>query len=433
MLPSPTTQPNFMLVDVNNFYVSCERVFQPKLEKVPVVVLSNNDGCAVARSTEVKALGVKMGAPWFKMSALAKQHNITALSSNYTLYGDMSSRVVSILSEFSPDIEVYSIDESFLRVESVAHLYGGVVSMGQQIRERIKQWTGLPVCVGCGPTKTLAKLANHIAKKNPIFDGVCDLHSLEKRERLQWMSQIEVGEVWGVGRRLATRLYAVGIETVLDLRNTSPAEIRTHFGVVLERTCSELRGISCLALEDIAPNKQQIMCSRSFGTPIENRDELDEAVACYISRAAEKLRRQNSECGAINVFLQTNRFKESEPQYFPSVIVPLPDPTDDTILLTRSALAGLKAMYKTGYRYKKAGVMLTLLTDKSTKQISLFTDTNALERSTKLMSALDAVNSRYGRDTVRSGASGFAKRWSMRSENRSPRFTTRWEELPSTN
>jgi DNA polymerase V len=422
-----------MLVDVNNFYVSCERVFQPCLENVPVVVLSNNDGCAVARSAEVKALGIKMGAPWFKMASMARQHNITALSSNYTLYGDMSSRVVSILSEFSPDIEVYSIDESFLRVESVAHLYGGVVSMGHQIRERIKQWTGLPVCVGCGPTKTLAKLANHLAKKNTVFEGVCDLHSLERLERLQWMSQVDVGEVWGVGRRLSVRLNAMGIETVLDLRNTSPAEIRTHFGVVLERTCSELRGISCLALEDIAPNKQQLMCSRSFGTPIENLDELHEAVASHISRAAEKLRQQHSECGAINVFLQTNRFKESEPQYFPSVIVPLTDPTDDTILLTRSALIGLKAMYKTGYKYKKAGVMLTLLTDKSTKQISLFTDTKALERSTKLMSALDAVNNRYGRDTVRSGSSGIAKRWAMRSENRSPRFTTQWEELPSAN
>ena len=260
--------PQFALVDVNNFYVSCERVFQPKLQNVPMVVLSNNDGCAVARSNEVKALGVKMGTPWFKMKDLARQHGILAFSSNYTLYGDMSNRVVSILRDFSPDIEVYSIDESFLRVERVAHLYGGLSPMGQQIRERISQWTGLPVCVGFGPSKTLAKLANHMAKKNPEFDGVCDLHAMSRLERRQWMSQIEVGEVWGVGRRINTRLAAMGIQTILELRNASPKAIRAQFGVVMERTCEELRGVSCLELEEIAPPKQQIMSSRSFGKPV---------------------------------------------------------------------------------------------------------------------------------------------------------------------
>jgi DNA polymerase V len=420
----------FALVDVNNFYVSCERVFQPQLEQVPMVVLSNNDGCAVARSPEVKALGVKMGTPWFKMKALAKEHGILALSSNYTLYGDMSNRATAVLRDFSPDIEVYSVDESFLRVESVAHLYGGVTAMGQQIRQRVKQWTGLPVCVGCGPTKTLAKIANHLAKKNPEFDGVCDLHAIPRPERLQWMSQLEVGEVWGVGKRIAKRLNAMGVETVLDLRNISIKEIRAQFGVVMERTCNELRGISCLELEDVAPAKQQIMSSRSFGSPVTTLAELREAVASYVSRAAEKLRAQGSVSAAIQVYIQTNRFKESDLQYSEGLLVPLPDPTDDTRLLTSAATLGLGLIFKPGYQYKKAGIMLTLISDKAKRQQTLFDDPLQRAQSAKLMAAMDAINAEFGRDTVKTGANGTEKRWAMRSENRSPRFTTRWDELP---
>lgn len=422
--------PIFALVDVNNFYVSCERVFQPQFEHVPMVVLSNNDGCAVARSAEVKALGVKMGTPWFKMKALAKEHGILALSSNYTLYGDMSNRATAVLRDFSPDIEVYSVDESFLRVESVAHLYGGVTAMGQQIRQRVKQWTGLPVCVGCGPTKTLAKIANHLAKKNPEFDGVCDLHAIPRPERLQWMSQLEVGEVWGVGKRIAKRLNAMGVETVLDLRNSSIKEIRAQFGVVMERTCNELRGISCLELEDVAPAKQQIMSSRSFGSPVTTLAELREAVASYVSRAAEKLRAQGSVSAAIHVFIQTNRFKESDLQYSEGLLVPLPDPTDDTRLLASAATLGLGLIYKPGYQYKKAGIMLTLISDKAKRQQTLFDDPLQRAQSAKLMAAMDAINAEFGRDTVRAGATGTEKRWAMRSENRSSRFTTRWDELP---
>lgn len=422
--------PQFALVDVNNFYVSCERVFQPKLQKVPMVVLSNNDGCAVARSNEVKALGVKMGTPWFKMKDLARQHGILAFSSNYTLYGDMSNRVVSILRDFSPDIEVYSIDESFLRVESVAHLCGGLGPMGQQIRERIRQWTGLPVCVGFGPSKTLAKLANHMAKKNPEFDGVCDLHAMSRPERRQWMSRIEVGEVWGVGRRINARLAAMGIQTVLDLRNASPKAIRAQFGVVMERTCEELRGVSCLELEEVAPPKQQIMSSRSFGKPVECIEELQEAVATYVGRAAEKLRQQGSVSGAVYVFVQTNPFKENERQYNAGVTVPLLNPGDDTRELIQAALRGLKAIYRTGYRYKKAGIMLTLLSDKATQQGTLFSESGGGQRSARLMSAMDAVNREFGRNTLRTAASGIANTWAMRAGNRSPCYTTRWEELP---
>jgi DNA polymerase V len=289
-----TRAPQFALVDVNNFYVSCERVFKPRLEGVPVVVLSNNDGCAVARSNEAKALGVRMGTPWFKMTELARQHGIVAFSSNYTLYGDMSNRVTQILRGFAPELEVYSIDESFLRIESVAHLHGGAVPMGQQIRDRIRRWTGLPVCVGVGPTKTLAKFANHLAKKNEGFGGVCDLHAMTRTERRAWMSGVEVGEVWGVGPRTAARLEAMGIRTVLALRNASPTALRTRFGVVLARTCNELRGVSCLALEDVAVPKQQILSSRSFGVPVDTIEELRAPVQCRGHRASGGAHRRHA-------------------------------------------------------------------------------------------------------------------------------------------
>ncbi|MCB1959252.1 MAG: Y-family DNA polymerase [Rhodocyclaceae bacterium] len=422
--------PQFALVDVNNFYVSCERVFKPSLEGVPLVVLSNNDGCAVARSNEVKALGVKMGTPWFKMKDIARQHGIKAYSSNYTLYGDMSNRVTTILRDFSPDLEVYSIDESFLRIETVAHLYGSAVQMGCQMRSRIKQWTGLPVCVGVGPTKTLAKFANHLAKKNAVFNGVCDLHALTRPERLAWMQGVDVGEVWGVGPRIGKRLRAMNIATVLDLRNASPKAMRTHFGVVMERTCNELRGIPCLDLEDMAQPKQQIMCSRSFGVPVASVQELRESVASYVATAAEKLRHQKSAAGAVHVFLLTNRFKESEPQYNAGMTVALSDPTDDTLALVAAALKGLTAIYRPGFRYKKSGVVLTLLSDTATRQVTLFDAADGGERSHRLMAAMDVINRDFGRGTVRSGASGVEQRWAMRAGNRSPRYTTRWDELP---
>jgi len=425
-----TSAPQFALVDVNNFYVSCERVFKPSLENTPVVVLSNNDGCAVARSNEVKSLGVKMGMPWFKMKDMARQHGIQAYSSNYALYGDMSNRVTSILRDYSPDLEVYSIDESFLRIETVAHLYGGAIPMGQQMRHRIKQWTGLPVCVGVGPTKTLAKFANHLAKKNDVFNGVCDLHAMTRPERLEWMWGVEVGEVWGVGSRIRKRLAGMGIDTVLDLRNASPKQMRAQFGVVMERTCNELRGISCLELEDVMPPKQQIMSSRSFGVPVETIEELRESVASYLASAAEKLRRQNSVAGAVYVFVLTNRFKEDEPQYNAGITVPMDDATDDTLVLTSAALRGLAAIFRPGFRYKKAGVMLTLLSDKGARQATLFDDPVARAKSEKLMEAMDAINREFGRGTLRSGASGIVQRWAMRAENRSPRYTTRWDELP---
>lgn len=422
--------PLFALVDVNNFYVSCERAFNPRLANVPVVVLSNNDGCAVARSNEVKTLGVKMGAPWFKMKDLAREHGIVALSSNYTLYGDMSNRVTTVLREFSPDIEVYSIDESFLRVETLVHLHGGATNMGHSMRDRVRQWTGLPVCAGFGETKTLAKFANHLAKKNPVFEGVCDLASMADSERNGWMAKIEVGEVWGVGRRIAARLETMGVRTVLDLATTDMKALRTQFGVVMERTACELRGVSCLELESLSDPKQQIMASRSFGEMVQDIGEISEAVAWHIDRAAEKLRAQASVAGAVHVFVQTNRFRPSDPQYNGGVVVPLTDVSDDTRDLTAAALTGLRHIFRSGYAYKKCGVMLMELSAKVQRQETLFDNAPSRDRATKTMAVMDAINREWGRGTLRSGAAGMSQRWAMRSEKRSPRYTTRWDELP---
>ena len=436
--------PHFGLVDVNNFYVSCERVFNPQLEGVPMVVLSNNDGCAVARSAEVKALGVKMGTPWFKMRDLAKQHGILAYSSNYTLYGDMSNRVSEVLRDFCPDIEVYSIDESFLRVERVAHLYGGTLALGVQMRNRIKQWTGLPVCAGFGSSKTRAKLANHLAKKNACFAGVCDLEAMPVADQMVWMKQVPVGEVWGIGRRISERLAAMNIHTVSHLVETDPKALRKQFGVVVERTANELRGLSCLALEEVAPAKQQIIASRSFGAPVRSLSEISEAVSWHIDRAANKLRAQGSVAATVYVFVETNRFKPIEPQYSAGLMVPLVAPTDNTFTLTDAALAGLRRIYRAGYTYKKCGVMLVGISDTAQRQgtLLLAIDDAAApnwtvepsqaqrERSAKTMSVMDAINARWGRGTARSSATGVTQRWAMRSENRSPRYTTRWDELP---
>lgn len=350
--------PLYALVDVNNFYVSCERVFRPKLEGRPVIVLSNNDGCAIARSAEAKALGVKMGDPWFKMQELARVHKIVALSSNYTLYGDMSERVMQVLRQYSPDVEVYSIDESFLRVERMQQLWDNPATMGQAIKLRVKKWTGLLVCVGFGPTKTLAKLANHIAKKNPTFNGVCDLSAFSESELATRLQAIEVGEVWGVGGRIAKRLEAMQIRTVQDLQACNPKSIRAQFSVVMERTVAELQGVSCLALEDVAPAKKQIVSSKAFGVMVTDLPELREAAATYIARAAEKLRHQAHQCGTIHVWVETNRFRDDQPQYSNGITIPLPDPTDDTRRLTRAALWGLRRIYRPGYEYKKTGVML---------------------------------------------------------------------------
>lgn len=418
----------FALVDVNNFYVSCERVFDPKLEGKPVVVLSNNDGCAVARSNEVKALGVKMGAPWFQLQDLAKKHGIIALSSNYTLYGDMSDRVMQILKGYVPNVEVYSIDESFLQLDGLSGVYPCFTDLGQQIRGRVLQWTGLPVCVGMAPSKTLAKLANHLAKKNPEFNGVCDLTAMSLVDIDRYFSRLDVGEVWGIGRRLCVQLIALGIETVQDLRNADPKRLRDRFGVVMERTVNELQGVSCLALEEVSPPRKQIVSSRSFGQMVSTIDELRESVSSYMTSAAEKLRGQGSVCNLVQVFVETNRFREDHDQYNGSVTVPLTEATADTRRLTAAALYGLRRIFRPGYLYKKAGVILMEIHPEQVRQQLLFREEDP--RSAKLMQAMDAVNGEYGRNTLFLGSSGIQKRWSAKFESRTPRYTTNWDELP---
>jgi DNA polymerase V len=420
----------FALVDVNNFYVSCERVFAPKLEDVPMVVLSNNDGCAVARSAEVKALGVKMGTPWFQMKDLAQQHGIQAYSSNYTLYGDMSGRVVEVLRKFTPNLEVYSIDESFLQIETVLKQYADPTSLGQIIKQDVKDTTGLPVCVGIGASKTLAKLANHLAKKNPQFAGVCDISSMPKAVLYQWMAETAVGEVWGIGGKTAKKLKELKINSVFDLVQISPQAMRQQFGVVIERICYELRGVSCLQLEEVAPAKQQIISSRSFGKPVTSMEGLSESVATHAARGAEKLRSQKSVTGALTIFIQTNPHKPFEPQHHQSITVVLSDPSDNTLTLTSAALKGLKQIYKAGFKYKKAGVILNLLADKPTMQQSLFDDMEVKGKSAGLMKAMDSINSRFGNAAIKTAVSGTTQDWKMRSGNRSPNYTTQWDELP---
>lgn len=426
--------PVFALVDVNNFYASCEQLWDPRLRHRPVVILSNNDGCVVSRSKEAKAVGVPMGAPWHQLKDLARQHRVVALSSNYELYADMSNRVVAVLRDFSPDVEVYSIDESFLGLGSMQGLCkGDLAAYGAQIRQRIAQWVGLPVCVGIASTKTLTKFANHLAKKHPGFEGVCDWAALSSGEQDAWMAEYEVNEVWGVGRRIAKRLEAMNIRTVQDLRHADSELIRRRFSVVLQKTVQELNGVSCLPLDLMAQDKQQILSSRSFGKPVFALEELEEAVSTYICRAAQRLREQDSVAGAVTVSIRTNPFKESTPQYGRSHMLALAEPTADSRVLTAQALAVLKQLYRPGFEYHKAAVMLSELQPKGQRQGCLWeeaADAGQREKSQKLMTALDGINQQFGRGSLQLGAVGIKPAWTMKRGRVSPRYTTRWEDIP---
>jgi DNA polymerase V len=420
----------FALVDGNNFYVSCERVFNPALEGRPVVVLSNNDGIVVARSAEVRALGVKMGVPWFQLKDTARKHGILAYSSNYTLYADMSNRMMRVLGTYSPQQEIYSIDECFLGFDGFPA--AELPAIGQRIRRQVKQWVGIPVCVGIGATKTLAKLANHCAKKGLAgAEGVCDFGRMQPAELDALLTRIEVGEVWGVGRRLTEKLAVRGITTVRDLRDADAVTLADAFSVVLQRTVMELRGVSCLELEELAPAKKQIVSSRSFGAYIYSLSELEEAVATYVARAAEKLRRQHSVAGALHVYIRTNPFKPEHPQYQRGLTLPLAAPSADTHTLTRAALSGLKHLFKSGYAYQKAGVMLMDLRAAGVVQGQLF-DTAPPDRPA-LMRVIDRANAQWGRGTLRLAAEGVSQSWQMRRERVSPAYTSRWEDLPKVN
>ncbi|MDD5059207.1 MAG: Y-family DNA polymerase [Sideroxydans sp.] len=414
------------LVDCNNFYVSCERVFQPKLEGKPVVVLSNNDGCVVSRSQEVKDLGLKMAVPWYQMKDLAKRHGIIAFSSNYSLYADLSNRVMSLLAQFSPNQEVYSIDESFLDLTGIPADH---TQYAQQIRETIRRCVGIPVCVGIAPSKTLAKLANHVAKKNARFGSACDFNALNETELNDLLATIAVGEVWGVGRRSVGKLNEMGIQSVLDLKRFSAKRLREKFSVVFERIVAELNGVACLELDDVVSDKQQIICSRSFGALTSLLPDLEQAVIAYASRAAEKLRQQHSLASGIQVYIRTNPHKERAPQYRQAILMPLPEPTDDTRLLCHAALHGLRQIFRAGFAYQKAGVMLTEIIPRSARPRTLFDDVLAQQKSHALMQTLDRINRSMGSGTLKLLGEGTDKTWAMRRENMSKRYTTEWDEL----
>ena len=409
------------LIDVNNFYVSCERVFNPKLENKPVVVLSNNDGCAISRSNEAKALGIKMGIPWFKLKEFAKQENITALSSNYTLYLDMSHRVMTLLSKFSPDQEIYSVDESFLDLTTFKSK--DLIKYGQQIKTKIKQWTGLPVSIGIGSTKTLAKLANHIAKKNPSFKGVCNLNVMDTDTLDTWMSHIPVSEVWGVGRSLTPKLNQLGIMSVLDLKLADPDYIRQQFSIVLEKTVRELNGVMCMELKDVEEPNKEIMVSRSFGRRVNNKQELVEAITSYTCRAAERMRKQESVATSLYVYIRTSPHDDKK-QYANGVNIPLFQPSDDSMLLTNAALLGLNYIYREGFDYQKAGVTLCHLTSKHKMQGNLFNDTTSHSR----MKIMDTINQRW-KGKLKLGSEGVAKEWEMKAQFKSRNYTTNWDQL----
>ena len=412
------------LVDCNNFYVSCERLFRPDLAGVPMVVLSNNDGCVVSRSNEAKALGIKMGQPWFECKGLAEEHGILAFSSNYELYADLSNRVMQTLSNFSPSQEVYSIDECFVDLTGMPKLR----ELSYAMRQRVGMWVGMPVCVGIGPTKTLAKLANHVAKKHPRSKGVFNYSALNTEQKARLLAQIPVEEVWGVGRKLTKRLALHGVQNVLDLRDAHVPTMRAEFGVVMEKIQRELQEVACIKLEEVQADKQQIISSRSFGSMVTELPVLKDALSTFVANACAKLRVQGSHASVIQVFLQTNRFRKDLPQYMPSLAVPLPQPTNDTLEVNRLADYLCERMFRAGYQYKKAGVMLSEIRPISHQQGDLLEPVSA--GNGRLMQALDSLNQRYGRGTVKVSTQGVYDHWQMRQERKSPRYTTRWEELP---
>ncbi|WP_420378112.1 translesion error-prone DNA polymerase V subunit UmuC [Vibrio cholerae] len=418
--------PVFALVDCNNFYASCEKLFRPDLKDTPVVVLSNNDGCVVARSREAKSLGIKMGVPVFQIKAEMQRHGILAFSSNYALYADLSSRVMRTLEEMAPRVEVYSIDEAFLDLTGIESAIS-LVEFGQQVRERIGHWIGITVCVGIAPTKTLAKLANHAAKKYPATQGVVDLTNPDRQRRL--LALVPVDDVWGVGRRLSKRLNALGITTALDLANASPRAIRDQFSVVLERTVRELNGESCIELEEIPPTKKQIVCSRSFGVKVTHFEFLREAICEYATRATEKLRKEQQQAKVMTVFIRTSPFKDNEPQYSNSASGELLIPSCDTRDFIELANHLLKRIWKDGFRYAKAGVMLSDFYDPGMFQPGLFDDVSTRSNSQQLMSVLDTIN-QSGAGKVFFAGQGTKKDWSMKREHLSPAYTTRWDQLP---
>ncbi|HAT7591107.1 TPA: Y-family DNA polymerase [Citrobacter werkmanii] len=417
----------FALCDVNSFYASCETVFRPDLKGRPVVVLSNNDGCVIARSAEAKPF-VKMGEPYFKQKDLFRHHGVVCFSSNYELYADMSNRVMTTLEEMSPRCERYSIDELFCDLTGISNCRD-LTEFGREIRATVLQRTHLTVGVGIAQTKTLAKLANHAAKRwQRQTGGVVDLSDVARQRKL--MAALPVEEVWGVGRRLTKKLESMGIRTVLQLADTDIGFIRKHFSVVLERTVRELRGQPCLELEEFPSVKQEIICSRSFGSRITEYEEMREAICSYAARAAEKLRNEHQHCRFISAFVKTSPFTINEPYYGNSASVTLLTPTQDSRDIIGAATRCLDVIWKNGYRYQKAGVMLGDFYSQGVAQLNLFDENPPRKNSQKLMNILDHLNAENGHGTLYFAGQGIQQQWQMKREMLSPRYTTRYTDLP---
>lgn len=418
-------KPVFALVDCNNFYVSCERVFDPSLRDRPVVVLSNNDGCVIARSQEAKALGLVIGTPAFQCERLLKSHNGVMLSSNYTLYGDMSRRVMETLSQFAPDIEVYSIDESFLSLTGIS---GSLEAYAHSIKKTVYRWTGIPVSVGIAPTKALAKTANKLAKKEG--SGVYVL--MTPKETVECLASFPISDVWGIGGQYAAFLQANGIDTALKFANQKDEWIRKHLTIQGLRLAHELRGESCLDLELIAPSKQGIGSSRSFSRPVETIEEILQSVSEYASNAAGKLRRQRSAASVITAYLTTNRFKD-EPQYARSATMRLSVPTNFTPDIVKAASSVIRDIFRPEYRYKKTGIILSGIVPEDCRQIDLFANRNDLTRNDRISSTVDNLNRKFRRNAITYASSGINPDWSMRRRILTPAYTTRWDELKKVN
>lgn len=428
--------PTFGLVDCNNFYASCERVFQPRLIGRPVIVLSNNDGCVVARSQEAKALGIGMGVPFFQVRGIVERHGVAVMSSNYALYGDLSERVMSVLAEAAPRIEVYSIDESFLDLERLA--VPSLAGWCRDLRERVQRWTGIPVSIGIGPTKTLAKIANKVAKSAPEAGGVFDLSS-NPSDVESVLAKTPTGDVWGIGRRWSAMLAAHGISTALDLRNAPDAWIRQRMGVVGLRTVLELRGVSCHDLETQPQPKQTTCCTRTFRQSISDKGQVRDAVATFAARAAEKVRNGNQVAGALHIFMVTDQFAKDRLQRSASGSTAFLTPTSDSRAIVAASLRVFERIWQPGFEYRKAGVTLLDLAAAADAMPSLFDAlpapgadrTRTCARGAHdLMSAVDKINARFGRGAVGLGLTPRGDRWRMKQQHLSPRFTTRWQEIP---
>ena len=419
---------SYALVDGNSFYCSCERVFDPSLKGRPVIVLSNNDGCAVARTSEAKALGIKMGAPFFKIRDLCRREGVVVFSSNYALYGDMSGRLNDVYALFARDIEVYSIDESFLDLSDERP--DRREALARDLRATALRWTGVPTCVGIGPTKTLAKLANHVAKSAPELGGVCDL--TDEGVRDAWMRKVALGEVWGIGPAAQAKLAALGCRTVADVRDLDARPVRKAMTVVGERILHELHGQPCLDLETVAPTRKGCAVTRCFSGRVTERDVMEQAVASHATRLGEKLRHHGLATDHVTVFLHTSEHDDG-PQRSTSTTVDLPEVTDDTMVLVKAATWGARRIWRTGFRYSKCGVVTVDLVSPERSQRALFGGFDR-ERGEALMGAMDAVNARWGRGTLRPAAAGFERArvaWDTKFEMRSPRYTTRLDEVMS--